>query len=156
MPDGDDAVPRWDTDLAPEEARRLPPAHKGKRALLSLTRKVELLELWGKEGLPPEMKSSVPWDRAKLRRWKDVGLRLWSWADPQVDGEEGRNSDLIGRFYAALKVIEVRRKDKGLNLTKQVQAKDRIIANLQLQVATLVDQNRQLQMMVGIQPLTRR
>ena len=98
----------------------------------------------------------MPWDRAKLRRWRDPAQRLWGWADPQVDSPSGRNAALLGRFRQALQAIEVGRRDRGSQLKRQVEAKDQIIANLERQIAQLVDQVRQLQRRVGERPLARR
>ncbi|PNQ96196.1 hypothetical protein C1S70_24620 (plasmid) [Azospirillum argentinense] len=149
-------TPTWDTELPPEAVKRLRPEDKGRRAVTSLTRKVETLERWGRNGIPAGMAEAVPWDRAKLRRWADVRFGLWPWADPQVDAKDGRNAALMERFRRALEVLEVRAKDRGANLKRELEAKDRIIANLERQNADLLDQVRQLQKMVGVEPVVRR
>lgn len=149
-------VPDWDAELTPEQIKRLRPIDRGRRAVTSLTRKVETLERWGREGVPSDMSEAIPWDRAKLRRWTDASLRLWPWADPQVDAKDGRNADLMERFRRSLAVLEVRIKDKGANLKRELEASELRNANLRRQNAELLSQIRQLQSMVGKQPITRR
>jgi len=150
-----DALPAWDADLSLGEVKRLRPADKGLRARASLARKVELLESWGRHGLPPDAEASIPWDRAKLRRWRDPARRLWAWVDPQVDVPKGRNAGLMDRFRLALQAVQVRRRDRGLNLKGQVEAQKVTIENLERQNIRLLDQVRQLQKKVGALPTTR-
>ena len=149
-------TPNWDRDLAPDEVKRLKPEDRGHRAAASFERKVELLERYARDGIPAGAEKDIPTDRAKLRRWSDAGLRLWAWADPAVDHPTGRHGTLHGRFQAALEVIEARRSGRGSDLKKEIAAKDVIIANLERQNAALLDQVRQLQKLVGVQPVTRR
>ena len=85
--------------------KRLSPADRGKRAILSFERKVSLLERWGRLGVPDG--AAVPRDRAKLRRWSDVSERLWPWVDPAFDHPRGRNAHLHTRFLLAIEAIDV-------------------------------------------------
>lgn len=134
----------WDADLSLGEVKRLKPVDKGRRAKASLTRKIELLECWGRDGLPSK-ETSVPWDRAKLRRWRDPARRLWVWVDPQVDATRGRNGELIERFGLALQAIQAGRRDRGFNLKGQIEALKITIGALELQNIRLLDEVRQLQ-----------
>lgn len=146
----------WDKELSADEVKRLSPRDKGQRSLASVTRKVELLEAWAKNGTPKERVSSIPWNRTKLRQWLDVDLRLWPWADPVVDAYDGKNAALMERYEKAIAVLKVRATDKGINLKKELDAKDMIIANLERQNAELLDQVRRLQIKVGQKPIVRR
>jgi len=150
-----DALPVWDADLSLGEVKRLRPADKGLRARSSLARKVELLEAWGRDGVLPGAEASIPWDRAKLRRWRDPARRLWAWIDPQVDAARGRNAGLMDRFWLALQAVEVRRRDRGLNLRGQVEALKVTVENLERQNIRLLDQIRQVQRKVVAPPATR-
>ena len=149
-------VSPWDRELSADEVKRLSPRDKGQRSLASITRKIELLEAWAKNGVPKERVPSIPWNRTKLRQWIDVDLRLWPWADPMVDAYDGKNAALIERYEKAIAVLKVRATDKGINLKKELDAKDMIIANLERQNAELLDQVRQLQIKVGQKPIVRR
>lgn len=146
----------WDKKLSTDEVKRLSPRDKGQRSLASITRKIEILEAWAKNGAPRELVSSIPWNRTKLRQWLDVDLRLWPWADPMVDAYDGKNAALMERYEKAISVLKVRATDKGINLKKELDAKDMIIANLERQNAELLDQVRQLQIKVGQKPIVRR
>lgn len=146
----------WDADLSAAEARRLGPAGKRRRAETSFLRKVELLEQWGRDGLPPEGEPSVPWDRAKLRRWRDPSRHLWAWSDPQVDVAGGRNGGLAERFALAIKAVRVRTKGKSTDLKGQIEALEITVRSLELQNIRLLDQVRQLQRKVTAPRLVRR
>jgi len=150
-----DAFPVWDADLSLGDVKRLRPADKGLRARSSLARKIGLLESWGRNGLPPGAEASIPWDRAKLRRWRDPARRLWAWVDPQVDMPKGRNAGLMDRFRLALQAVQVRRKDRGSNLKRQVEALKITVENLERQNISLLDQVRQLQKKVVAPRATR-
>jgi len=140
------AEPIWDRNLDEEAVKRLPPADRGRRAIASLTRKVELLERWAKDGVPED--AQVRGDRAKLRRWKDAGLGLWAWADPQIDAKDGRNAALMERFRVAVEAIAARGKGRR-NVQRELAAKDILIAALEKQNIELVDRVRRLQVQVA-------
>jgi hypothetical protein len=149
-------IPPWDAQLSADEVKRLSPRDKGQRSLTSITRKIELLESWAKNGAPKELVPSIPWNRTKLRQWADADLGLWPWADPMVDAYDGRNAVLMERYEKAISILKVRATDKGRNLKREIEAKDMIIANLERQNAELLDQVRRLQLKVGQQPIVRR
>lgn len=145
----------WDADIPLAEVKRLRPVDRGARARASLARKVELLERWGRDGLPPQAAQTVPWDRAKLRRWRDPAHLLWVWVDPQVDAADGRNAALMQRYRLALQALEARRKDRGLDLRRQVEALTITNASLERQNMRLLDQIRHLQTKAGVRPVGR-
>lgn len=146
--------PVWDTELSPEQVRHLKPEDKGRRALASLTRKVEMIEAYGRDGLALDI--DPPQDRAKLRRWSDPDRQLWPWTDPVVDSSKGKNAALIERFEKALELIAVRRGKRRVQAKQEIEVRDRIIAHLERQNAALIDQVRQLKRLVGTRPAARR
>jgi hypothetical protein len=130
---------------------KLPPAQRGARTLASLTRKVELLETWAREGRPDG--SQFPSDRAKLRRWTDAELRLWAWADPLIDAPEGRNASLIRRFVTSVRSMQRRRRGSD---HAEVERRDAQIAALEAQNLALLSQIRVLQGKIGVVSISRK
>jgi hypothetical protein len=147
----EDFIPVWDIPLTALELKKLAPAQRGARTLTSLTRKVELLEAWAREGKPDG--SELPSDRTKLRRWTDTKLRLWAWADPLVDAPDGRNTVLIRRFIASIRSLQQRRRD---NLRIEIDLRDAHIGALEMQNLALLSQIRVLQAKIGVVPIKRK
>lgn len=145
-----DLISTWDAPLTAAEVMKLAPAQRGARTLASLTRKVELLEAWAREGRPDG--SQVPLDRAKLRRWTDAKLRLWAWADPLVDKPDGRNTELMRRFAASVRSLQ--RGGRG-SYRAEVERRDAHIAALEAQNLSLLSQIRVLQGKIGVVPISR-
>ncbi len=148
------ARPHWDEELTTGMVKSLSPRDRGMRTVTSLTRKVQVLERWAREGVPSD--AAVPTNRTKLREWADAELRLWPWSDPQVDHPSGRNAALTASFRRALAAIATRRKRSASHLRQEIEAKDRIIASLERQNLDLLDQVRRLQKRVVQPPLNRR
>lgn len=144
-------IPAWDAPLTATEVMKLAPAQRGARTLASLTRKVELLETWAREGRPDG--SQVPLDRAKLRRWTDAKLRLWAWADPLVDKPDGRNTALMRRFVDSVRRLQQRKRGSG---RAEIERRDEQIAALEAQNLALLSQIRVLQGKIGVVPISRK
>jgi len=149
--DNGSPIPAWDAPLTAIEVMKLAPAQRGARTLASLTRKVELLETWAREGRPDDLQ--VPLDRAKLRRWTDAKLRLWAWADPLVDKPDGRNIALMQRFAASVRSLQ--RRGRGSDRA-EIALRDARIAALEAQNLALLSQIRVLQGKIGVVPISRK
>ena len=134
----------WDRELTGEEVRHLAPGEKGRRTLASLERKVARIEAEARSPATRLVRPDVPSDRAKLRRWTDPALGLWSWADPMFDHPKGRNAALMKRFADALELIRLRHRRGRGGLQRELEAKDACIATLEDQGARLIGENRQL------------
>ena len=134
----------WDRDFAPNEVKRLAPADRGRRALLSLERKVALIEAEARRAADASTRPDLPRDRTKLRRWTVATEGLWEWSDPQFDHPAGRNAALVARFTAALDLLQARKRRGRAGLQAQVAAKDRLVRDLELQVGHLIGENREL------------
>lgn len=159
----DQTIPNWDTDLSPDQVKRLSPKDKSLRTLASLTRKIELIEQFGRDGLPVGAELEIPKNRTKLRGWKDPRLRLWAWSDPQVDAIRGKNGDLMDRLQSALRILTVRSKKKGLNRHQELRIMEQeliearlTIAKLRLQYCNTFDKKIQAQTTSRIEKVSRR
>lgn len=76
----------WDQDLSPSEWKKLKKTYGPIRIETSLLRKVEILELWATEGVPPGCNwHALAGSRTRLRAWHDPALKLWPWADDKPE-----------------------------------------------------------------------
>ena len=139
-----DPSPRWDADLGPAALLRLPPAERRLRILASLRRKVEGVEAAALAVKPGDPLPDVPWDKAALRRLHVPGEGMWPWSDRVVDADDGPNADLIRRWRLALESIRTRRRGGARALRDEIALRDRRVADLELQVAALLDERRSL------------
>lgn len=134
----------WDRDLAPGEVKRLAPVDRGRRALLSLERKVALIEAEARRAADAPARPDLPINRAKLRRWTMAVEGLWEWSDPQFDHPGGRNAALIARFTDALDLLRARKRRGRAGLQAELAARDRLVRDLELQAGHLIGENREL------------
>ncbi|WP_207484955.1 hypothetical protein [Arenibaculum pallidiluteum] len=96
----------------------------------SFQRKIELLEQWAADGVPPGQ--VWPAGPTSLARWHDDELCVYRWVSPNVASPKGRNADLRARFDAAVSAIAV------------AQGRTRGMAKLRAENAALKARNRQL------------
>ncbi len=135
---------RWDVDLYRKAVRGLPPSDRRLRILTSLCRKVEHVEAVARTIGPGDPWPDVPRDKAALRRLHDPALAFWQWSDRVVDAEGGPGGDLIRRWRLALDSIQSRRRGGVRTLRNEIALRDRRVADLELQVAALLDERRSL------------
>lgn len=136
----------WDRDLSEREIERLAPGQKGKRSRASLERKVRCLETWCNDPLLVKINvERIPWKRPALRKWQDSSMGLWSWKFSPVDHPEGDNSDLMKRYFDAIKIL--RRMIDGVS-NAEIDALKHKVASLEKQNLALLDQILQLQKMI--------
>jgi regulator of replication initiation timing len=76
------------------------PLEKRERVTRSFTLKVEMLEKWGAQGLPPGQ--WWPQGPAELARWQDDALEISAWKSPNITSPGGRYSKLRSRFDKAI------------------------------------------------------
>lgn len=136
--------PRWDADLDPKTVRSLPFTERRLRIPASLCRKVEYIESVARVMQPGDPWPDVPRTMAALRRLYNPALALWPWSDRVVDAETGPNGDLIRRWRLALDLIQSRRRGGTRALRDEIALRDRRVADLELQVAALLDERRSL------------
>jgi hypothetical protein len=148
--------PIWDRDLRPEEVKHLSPADRGRRAITSFSRKIELLEKYGRDGAPSDTTGLHVRRRTQLRRWSDPEMGLWAWADPAVDDPKGRNQGLCRRFKEAIKLLEQQVARSKSGRMRAINAQNAIIESLVHQNAELVDENNRLKILAAQLPLTLR
>lgn len=135
---------RWDVDHDPKAVQGLPPADRRLRILTSLRRKVERVEAVARAIGPGDPWPDVPRDKAALRRLHDPALALWQWSDRAIDAEGAPGGDLIRRWRLALDLIKSRRRGGARALRDEIALRDRRVADLELQVAALLDERRSL------------
>ena len=141
--------PDWDRELAKAEIKRLAPRVRQRRALLSLERKVALIEAEANRPDDGGARPGLPVDRAKLRRWTDSARGLWAWSTPAFDHPRGHNASLIARFEAAIDRIRLRHGRGRGALRREIAADAVRIARLEAQVMHLMEENRGLRASVA-------
>lgn len=134
----------WDRDLTPGEVKRMVAEDRGRRALLAFERKVAVVEAEARRAVDAPARPDLPTDRAKLRRWAVPAEGLWVWSDPAFDKPRGRNAALMFRFLAAVDLLRARGRRGRAGLRAELAARDRLVSDLELQVAHLVGENRAL------------
>ena len=134
--------------MSPDEVKHLAWPARQARTLASLERKVLALELEAVKRDPEGMRKDMPRNRAELRRWPSEADRFWAWSDPVFDRKDGKNAALIRRFYAALERIRAARRRGRPGLREDLNQAEERIKGLELQVARLVGENRQLRVEV--------
>lgn len=134
-------VELWDCETP---IGNLDPLVRGHRTDISLKRKVELLELWAKEGWPEDVDPmSLAKNETRLRKWSDPTRKLWSWSDDKPEKRE-RNKALMLRWSEA--ISSIRREDwKSVRPVETLESLHLIIERLEVQVADLIAQNSWLE-----------
>jgi hypothetical protein len=139
---------------------KTPPSIEKSRAIRrAFETKVEILERWAKDGVPPEILATagpdgvlppeqLPRDNAKLMRWRGPDSDLATWSDPLVSRPvTGKNPDLTERFRIAVRNIEawiVRKSGRVHELEHQVEVLEGRVARLAIQNAELLGEIQQL------------
>jgi hypothetical protein len=85
---------------------RLSPSEKGDKVRRSFERKVELFELWAKEGIPENQ--YVPQSIREFTEWDDPLLRISPWRKPNLVSPTGKYSDLRIRYDLAFEVLRAK------------------------------------------------
>jgi len=132
---------RWDTDLTPEQYRRLHWKTKERRSMVALRRKVAVLQEIS-TSLPRVLaEASLPDSRKALRDWRDPLRGLWSWVDVKLDNPSNeKNKDVIEAFFKALSDIDKLKRGKNSVLRRQVADKKAIIERLELRNIELLEE----------------
>lgn len=130
--------------ILPEKLRGLSSSARKDRVVASLERKVVAIELEAARRDPDARRKDMPRNRAELRRWESDRESFWRWELPKLDSLNGPNASLVRRFYAALERIEVTRRRGRSGLRDDLRVSEQRAAQLDLQVARLVGENRQL------------
>ncbi|MBC2804840.1 hypothetical protein ACC697_04370 [Rhizobium ruizarguesonis] len=127
----------WDKPLTSQEVMKLSPSDKRERTEASFRRKMELLKRIATDpGLHAKIDPKLYKSRAALRKWTDIDLKLWPWSDPKVDGRPTHSS----AYTEALEAIDKLKGGAKSSLKQQLAAKDVIIASLERQILSLMEQ----------------
>ncbi|UXS48285.1 hypothetical protein [Agrobacterium tumefaciens] len=138
---------KWDMDLSKDEVLHLNPGDKQRRPLVSLIRKVLLLQHWSTRATELQAQVTVPLKRPALRQWHDPGRGLWTWDDVLLDKPSGKNSTIIGVFNTAAEDIEKIRKGARGGQRSTIKKQREIIHQLELQIISLLEEVRELRNM---------
>lgn len=130
-----------DRDLTKAEFFKVPPQEKGKRTLLSFFRKVCIIvEMVDDDDLRAVIPQRFFSTRTALRRWTDESRKLWAWSVPDIDSPRGDYADLTSIYIEAEAGLDALLKGKKFSLKREIDEKNRIIENLELQILDLMDQ----------------
>ncbi|OJH54169.1 hypothetical protein ATN81_14965 [Agrobacterium pusense] len=137
----------WDRNLSKDEVLHLNPSDKQRRPLVSLIRKVLLLQHWSTRPAELQAEGLAPLKRPALRQWHDPDRGLWTWDDVLLDKPSGKNATIVAVFKTAADDIQNIGKTAGGGQRSTIKKQREIIYQLELQIISLLEEVRELRNM---------
>lgn len=130
----------WDTDLSPDQQKRLGWPDKQRRSITALKRKVAILQQLSTSSPLVVKEFDVPKTRKELRDWYDPARGLWRWEDVKLDNPALKNKEIVAIFLKAVAAIDELRKGKSSTLRRRIADNNSTIERLEFRNAELLEE----------------